>query len=76
VVRVLLEHGGDGRARDLSGYEPLHVCAWAGFEEIARVLIDVGADVSSRSDQGTPLQLARRRGNREMEELLRAAGGS
>jgi ankyrin repeat protein len=76
VVRVLIGHGGDVRVKDLQGYEPLHVAAWAGFTGIARALIRAGASVSARSDEGTALELARRGGHRELEEVLRAAGAT
>jgi ankyrin repeat protein len=37
------------------GWTPLHVAAWEGNEEIARVLLDAGAVVNSAKDQSSPL---------------------
>ncbi len=37
------------------GWTPLHVAAWEGNEEIARVLLDAGAVVNGAKDQLSPL---------------------
>ncbi|HYO84151.1 MAG TPA: ankyrin repeat domain-containing protein [Bryobacteraceae bacterium] len=55
---------------------PLHLAAEAGHLEIARALIDAGADVNARSGETsqTPLHFAARAGQVEMAKLLLVHG--
>ncbi|KAH8710381.1 Vegetative incompatibility protein HET-E-1 [Beauveria bassiana] len=46
VVRLLLEHGVESSAFDLSGSAAIHYAAAYGYIEIARELLDRGADVN------------------------------
>ena len=46
---------------------PLHLAAWSGKVEIARLLVDSGAEVDSCSENGdTPLILACQHGNSDV----------
>ncbi|MCA9450404.1 MAG: ankyrin repeat domain-containing protein, partial [Candidatus Omnitrophica bacterium] len=59
-VRRLIEEGADPAALDEDAFAPLHFAAWKGEVEIARILIDAGAqiDVHRRPYGETPLLLA------------------
>ena len=71
-VRLLLEHG-DLRPQD----EELRVrLLHAREDEVARLLIAHGADVSIRDDDGlTPYDIAARRSDPSLMEILEEAGG-
>jgi len=70
IVRILLEHGSDPNARDVTGSTPLHLALWTripannhskeNVKTMVRFLLHAGADPNSISDfdQYTPLQLA------------------
>ncbi|KAF3905818.1 Ankyrin-2 [Arthrobotrys entomopaga] len=65
VAMVLLENGADVGARISStGYTPLHKASEAGNLEVARRLVDKGADLDAKSERRhTPLYAAVRFGN-------------
>lgn len=68
-----------GYRRHASGYTPLAAASFAGHREIARILIDHGADVDLRSGSdrypgSTPLSSAVCGGQLEMCRLLLEAG--
>ena len=54
TVKVLLQHGADVNARDdWHGDTPLiHACFATGFSEVWGILIDAGAEVDARNDEG------------------------
>ena len=55
----LLERDADPNAKALNGWNPLHVCCKKNRLEIARLLINYGANVSARTTSGlTPMHLA------------------
>jgi ankyrin repeat protein len=57
----LLSHGagdGDVNAQDAAGYSPLHAAASYDHIELARLLLDRGADVHIKDEDGdTPIQV-------------------
>ena len=54
-----------------AGMSPLHLAAWAGQVEVARLMVEKGAEVNMRSSTGeTPLHLACQHGNIEVVKNL------
>ena len=54
----------------------MHYAAHGGQKEIAELLIDAGADVNAKDDDGTtPLDRAIQLGHPEIADLLRQHGG-
>jgi uncharacterized protein len=78
IVRFLLERGADVDAvsRNEMRVQPLHAaCAGPSALEIARVLLDAGADPNARQqDDFTPLMAAQQRNDTELEAILRERG--
>ena len=79
AVRLLLERGADPNQESQHAQivvRPIHsAVADGGSVEIARLLIDAGADVNARRpDGGTALHTAAHEGNSELVELLLARG--
>ncbi len=71
ALKVLLKHGADIDATNLSGFTPLHHAVENKAIEAARYLIEQGADKSISSKSGrTPLQTAQGMGQRELIGLL------
>ncbi len=59
-----------------SGDTALHYAAFCGFERIAQLLLDAGADVNAAgSDGGSPLAAAEEQEQAGVAALLRARGG-
>ena len=93
AVKQFIASGTDVDAKDnislwmkdnIRGRTPLYWAAWTGEMEIAELLIDAGADVNAKNDEGrTPLDLAIqnsawphvRRKRTEIAALLRKHGG-
>jgi truncated hemoglobin YjbI/ankyrin repeat protein len=60
-VRALLDSGADVTARIFGGKTALHFAAKAGFADVARELLDAGADLGALDDDGrSPIDHARR----------------
>lgn len=83
AVRLLLEHGADVRAvsRNPLAVEPLNSAAASPVAgeraEIARLLLDAGADPNAELEGGfRPLDAARQNGDEKLEELLRERGAA
>ncbi len=73
AVALLLDRGGDPRARDAFGFTPLH---YAATKEVVDLLLDRGADINarSRSNGWTPLHRAAFTSNLEVARELVARG--
>jgi ankyrin repeat protein len=62
TVRLLIAQGADVNMEQAGGYTPLHQAAAAGLEELARMLLEAGANPASLCHQGkTPADYARER---------------
>jgi ankyrin repeat protein/beta-lactamase regulating signal transducer with metallopeptidase domain len=75
MVEVLIDNGADVNAKNIRrGATPLHTAVAASHKDVVVLLIKSGADVNAKDRQGgTPLDLARRRGNAEIIEILTKA---
>jgi len=78
IASLLIAAGASARSHRL-GQSPLHVAAGAGYLELAKILLDHGADVNlasrARMAPGTPLAIAIRAKKEKMADLLRSRGG-
>lgn len=74
VVRRLIEKGADVKGR--AGAFALLRAAGSKRPDIARLLLDAGADPAFEFKGETPIFVARRAGDAEMEKLLRERGAS
>lgn len=71
LVSLLLTYGADPNATQHGGYTPLHETAQNGFVASTRLLLDSGADVSIRANDGkTARDLAEEQGHSEIVALL------
>ncbi len=75
-VRTLISQGADVNSRDVFGDNSgLHWAASLGLAEMARLLIDNGADLDIRNhDRNTPLHWAAGEGQKELVVILIAHG--
>ena len=78
VVAFLLENGAninDKEYRDLIDQTPLIIAAFNGCTDIVRMLLDAGADIGHRNDQGeNALISASQEGNIDVVKVLLYAG--
>jgi|SRR5690606_8530085 len=73
VVRYLLAKGADVNLQSQNGYNvyPIHTAVGSGFERIAKMLVEAGAEVNVlQSSRTSPLHLASQNGNIELIILL------
>jgi ankyrin repeat protein len=75
VLRLLVEHGGlelDAQG-PYNGYTALHDAIWHGHAEAAQVLLDAGARLDLKGQEGyTPLEMAKAYGYHEIVTRLEA----
>ena len=76
AVRALIADGADVNAAHGDGMTGLHWAALNGNEEIARLLIDAGAELEAATRLGahTPLHVAAKAGHGGVVEILAGAG--
>ncbi|MFC1781163.1 ankyrin repeat domain-containing protein [Planctomycetota bacterium] len=70
VIELLVSRGADVNARALRRLAPLHAAVAAGHKDVVELLIRSGAEVSIRGMGQTPLDMATRRGDTEIIEML------
>lgn len=72
IVTALLAARAGVNASDGGGYTPLHLAAFRGDLELARILLTHGADPRRKADDGTTaLTLAERQGHQDLARWLR-----
>ena len=75
-VKEAINAGCDVNAASEGGYTALHAAAENGHVEIARILIESGADQTAKLESGeAPIDLARLAGKDEVLDYLRSIGG-
>ena len=75
LVKFLIEHGADVKAKSPNGDTPLHTAADRGDMEIAELLVACGADVNAKIIGGTtPLHKAAWGGGEAMVKFLLSKG--
>lgn len=72
----VLSRGGSAKARDKRGYTAIAVACLNGNPEVVRLLLENGAEVTSRSPNQDPLTLAIQSGNVETVKLLLEKGAN
>lgn len=71
IMKLLISCGADINIVNAIGQTPLHNAAFWNYIEGASILLSVNADASIKDEDGlTPLDVARKRRNQEMVELL------
>jgi uncharacterized protein len=74
IARRLMDAGApiNGPA---GGWTPLHYAAYNNLPDVARLLLERGADAHAQTSEGkTPLDMAREKGNTELIEILQRTG--
>lgn len=74
VVKLLISKGADVTNADSRGETPLHIAASWRLLDVAKILIEKGANVNANGERGTPLHSASYMGGLEMVQLLVAHG--
>ncbi|KAK4096815.1 hypothetical protein N658DRAFT_527487 [Parathielavia hyrcaniae] len=70
-VAKLIGLGMDVNARDRWGWSALSMCGYGGYKDVARLLLDHGADLDNEDVDGdTPTSLAAQRGHMELVLLF------
>lgn len=72
ITGLLLKHGANPNTVNPSGITPLHAAARAGHTDMARQLLDHGADINAldAAFNSPPLHLAKQQGHADMVKLL------
>jgi ankyrin repeat protein len=80
IVAFLLENGAninDKEVRDTIDHTPLIVAADGGCKDIVEILLEAGANIEHRNDQGeTALIAAAQNGHKEIVQMLLDAGAN
>jgi len=79
TLRFMLQHGADPNTRDQrngAGSTPLHCAARNDRLNAAEILLDFGADVNAKNDDGlTPLDMTKMSKKQKVADLLLSRGG-
>ena len=70
-INKLIQQVADVNAEDSHGLTPLILASDRGYTELAKLLIEKGADVNASNDGKTPLMFASSNGCTEIVELLK-----
>jgi ankyrin repeat protein len=72
MFRALIEHGAQIEPRDARGWSPLHAAVAFNQEQVAKMLVELGADVNGTTKDGeTPLDFVYEQKNLGYEKLAR-----
>lgn len=71
LVTWLIENGLSINALDASGRAPIHFACSKGHADVVKTLLDHGAIMSSRSNFGTPAQIAEKNGFDDILNMLK-----
>lgn len=76
-VQLCVERGLSLKDRDIQGWQPLHIAAYWGSEEIVRYMLGMKVDENMATAAGeTPQTIAKARGNFRAAKLLQATNKS
>ena len=71
TVKLLVDHGADVAALDMTNSTPLHVAVSSWNIDVIRILVEGGADVNAQNEtDSTPLHIASIGGGAETVQLL------
>lgn len=81
IAKILLSHGADvtikrgGKNWPRAGWTALHYAAGCGFVDLVEPMLDLGADIHARDDEGrTPFSVALEESQDAVAEILRRRG--
>ncbi len=74
-VQAELDKGVDVNAKDEFGSTPLHPATYSGHKEVVELLIANGANVNTKDQGWTPLDIAIEFEHSEIADILRKHGG-
>jgi len=76
-VEKLLEEGADVNATNADGWiTPLHIASFNGYTDIARILLQYGADINAEVRGWIPLEIAFARNHADLASFLNEASSS
>lgn len=77
LIKLLLEHGAPGMAKDQYGLTALHSAASGPFCRVVQLLLDYNVDVAAKDDEGsTALHIASKHAQGEIVTLLLKKGAN
>ena len=70
AIRFLIQNGANINMLNSLGESSLHYAVRACRSDVVKMLLEAGADPHIPSEQGTPLEIARRKKHTEIEEMI------